>query len=66
MEHDVFQLSHGIKNIHRSKFYQQHTQWMKSLLQLLLLKVCGLCILKSVKYTLDYLSFPCISKVDMT
>ena len=25
-KNDVFQLSHGVKNIHRNKFYQQHTQ----------------------------------------
>ena len=37
---NVFQLSDGIKNIHRSKLHLQHTHWRKKVLQLLLFKVC--------------------------
>ena len=39
-KNNVFQLSHGTKNIHQSKLHLQHTLWRKSFLQLLLLKVC--------------------------
>ena len=38
--HGFFQLSHGTKNIHRSKLHSQHTHWRKTFLQLLLFKVC--------------------------
>ena len=37
---NVFQLSHGIKNIHRTKLYQWYTDLGNTFLQLLLLKVC--------------------------
>ena len=33
-------LSHGTKNIHRSKLHLKHTQWRKKILQLMLLNVC--------------------------
>ena len=41
MKSHVFQLSHRIKNIHRSKLYKQNTHWRKRFLLLPLLKVCG-------------------------
>ena len=40
MKNNVFQSSHGIRNIHRSKLHLQHTHCGKLFLQLLLLKVC--------------------------
>ena len=30
IKNNVFQLSHGIKNIHRSKLHVQHTLWRKT------------------------------------
>ena len=41
MKSNVFQLSHGIKNIRRSKLYHWQTHWRKDFLLLLLLEVCG-------------------------
>ena len=38
MKSNAFQLSDGIKNIHRWKLYQEHTQWSQGFLQLLLKK----------------------------
>ena len=50
MESDFFQLSQGINNIHLSRFNQQHTHWIKSFLQLLLLlKICELIRFKQIK-----------------
>ena len=33
MKKDIFQLSYGIKNIHRSKLHQWHTHWEKGYFQ---------------------------------
>ena len=49
MKNNVLQLSHGIKNIHQSKFYQQHTHWRKIYLQLPLLTVCELILFRQIK-----------------
>ena len=38
MKSNAFQLSDGIKNIHRGKLYQEHTHWSQGFLQLLLKK----------------------------
>ena len=46
MKSNVFQLSHEIKNIYRSRFYQLHTHRRKAFLKLLLLKICGSFLFK--------------------
>ena len=47
----VFQLSHGIKYIHRSNLHPQHTHWRKYFVQLILLKVCESCRFEQSKKT---------------
>ena len=54
MKYDVSQLSHGVKNIHRNKLYQQQMRWRESFLQLLLLKVSESFILRQSKNILLY------------
>ena len=51
MKSNVFQLSHKIKNIHRSKLQQQHTHWRKGFLQLPLLMICGSFLFRQSKKT---------------
>ena len=67
MKNKVSQLSYGIKNIDRSKLYQQRTNWRKRFSQLLFLKVCELLLLgqskkRIVMYTLVCTSLLCISR----
>ena len=48
-KNNVSQLSHGIKNIHRSKLHQLYTYLGNTFLQLLLLKVFEAFLLDRVK-----------------
>ena len=57
MKSNVFHFSHGIKNIHRSKFYQWYTHWRKRFLKLLLWKVYGSFLLRQTEKTCDTLWF---------
>ena len=55
LKNTVFQLSHGIKSIHRCKLYQWYTHSGKTFLQLLLLKVCKTFLCKQSNKVYDIL-----------